>query len=135
MDVNATHLAQPGPLPGRRASNRKGNPMMKRLVWVGLLALAPMDASAQQTRLTALFKARRATSRWYIESLAAMATAEPAQATARHYTECLTRSRVNARQLANYLREYVRARPELHDSSIQHAMNNYLNALCGQPSG
>jgi hypothetical protein len=61
MDVNATHLAQPGPLPGRRASNRKGNPMMKRLVWVGLLALAPMDASAQQTRLTALFKARRAT--------------------------------------------------------------------------
>jgi hypothetical protein len=71
----------------------------------------------------------------YIESLAAMATAEPAQTTARHYTECLTRSRVNARQLANYLREYVRARPELHDSSIQHAMNNYLNALCGQPSG
>jgi nitrate reductase assembly molybdenum cofactor insertion protein NarJ len=69
----------------------------------------------------------------YIETLTAMATAEPAQTTARHYTECLTRSRVTARELANYLREYVRARPELRGSSIQHAMDTYLNALCGRP--
>jgi len=50
----------------------------------------------------------------YIGTLATMATAEPAQTTARHYTDCVTRSRLTAGQLANYLREYVRARPELH---------------------
>ena len=65
----------------------------------------------------------------------AMAATEPAQRTAQHYSQCITRSRLTTRQLANYLREYGRARPELHGSSIQHAMNNYLNALCGQPAG
>jgi hypothetical protein len=69
----------------------------------------------------------------YIDTLATIATTEPAQTTVRHYSQCITRSRLTPRQLANYLREYVRARPELHGSSIQHAMDNYLNALCGQP--
>jgi hypothetical protein len=68
----------------------------------------------------------------YIETLATVATTEPAETTARHYSHCITRSRLTARQLANYLREYVRVRPELHGSSVQHAMNHYLNALCGQ---
>jgi hypothetical protein len=68
----------------------------------------------------------------YIETLATIAATQPDQTTTRHYSECIMRSRLTARQLANYLREYVRARPELHGSSVQHAMNHYLNALCGQ---
>jgi hypothetical protein len=68
----------------------------------------------------------------YIETLAAISATQPDQTTVPHYSQCITRSRLTARQLANYLREYVRARPELHDSSVQHAMNHYLNALCGQ---
>jgi hypothetical protein len=64
----------------------------------------------------------------------AMAATEPAQRTAQHYSQCITRSRLTTRQLANYLREYGRARPELQANSVQDAMNNYLNALCGRPS-
>src|SRR5262249_9504002 len=69
----------------------------------------------------------------HIETLAAIAATEPAQTTARHYSDCIMRSRLTARQLANYLREYVRARPELQGSSVQHAMDSYLDALCGRP--
>jgi hypothetical protein len=50
-------------------------------------------------------------------------------------TQCITRSRLTSKQLANYLREYGRARPEMQANSVQDAMNNYLNALCGQPPG
>jgi hypothetical protein len=63
----------------------------------------------------------------------AMAATEPAQKTARHYNQCITRSRLTRRQLANYLREYGRARPQMQANSVQDAMNNYLNELCGQP--
>jgi hypothetical protein len=63
----------------------------------------------------------------------AMAATEPAQRTAQHYSQCITRSRLTSKQLANYLREYGRARPEMQANSVQDAMNNYLNALCGQP--
>ena len=63
----------------------------------------------------------------------AMAAMEPAQTTAQHYSQCIRRSRLTTRQLANYLREYGRARPEMQANPIQDAMNNYLNALCGQP--
>ena len=65
----------------------------------------------------------------------AMAPTEPAQTTAQHYSQCITRSRLTSRQLANYLREYGRARPEMQAKSVQAAMNGYLNALCGQPPG
>ena len=68
-----------------------------------------------------------------LDTLAVAATA-PAQGTAQHYSQCITRSRLTTRQLANYLREYGRARPELQANSVQDAMNNYLNALCGRPS-
>jgi len=64
----------------------------------------------------------------------AMAATEPAQRTAQHYSQCIARSRLTTRQLANYLREYGRARPELQANSVQDAMNNYLNALCGRPA-
>ena len=65
----------------------------------------------------------------------AMAATEPAQRTARHYNQCITRSGLTSRQLANYLREYGRARPQMQANSVQDAMNNYLNELCGQPPG
>src|SRR5215831_14709929 len=52
---------------------------------------------------------------------------------ARHHSECIVRSRLTPRELANYLREYGRARPELHGSSVQHAIDSYLDALCGRP--
>src|SRR5262245_60516894 len=68
-----------------------------------------------------------------IDSLEPMAATEPAQRTARHYTECFMRSRLTAGQLADFLREYVRARPEMHGSYVQRAINDYLNALCGRP--
>jgi hypothetical protein len=58
---------------------------------------------------------------------------QPAQRAARHYSECIMRSRLTARDLANFLREYARARPELQRGSVQRAMNDYLNALCGRP--
>jgi hypothetical protein len=64
-----------------------------------------------------------------------MAATEPAQRTAQHYSQCITRSRLTSKQLANYLREYGRARPEMQANSVQDAMNNYVNALCGQPPG
>jgi hypothetical protein len=69
----------------------------------------------------------------YIESLATMAATQPTQTTARHHSECIIRSRLTPRQLANYLLVYGRARPELHGSSVQHAMDSYLDALCGRP--
>jgi hypothetical protein len=69
----------------------------------------------------------------YIESLATMAVTQPTQTTARHHSECIVRSRLTPRELANYLREYGRARPELHGSSVQHAIDSYLDALCGRP--
>jgi hypothetical protein len=69
----------------------------------------------------------------YIESLATMAATQPTQTTVRHHSECIIRSRLTPRQLANYLLVYGRARPELHGSSVQHAMDSYLDALCGRP--
>jgi hypothetical protein len=68
-----------------------------------------------------------------LDSLETMTATEPAQRTARHYTQCLMRSRLTAGQLADFLREYVRARPEMQGSSVQRAINDYLNALCGRP--
>jgi hypothetical protein len=69
----------------------------------------------------------------FIDTLATMAATEPAQRTARHYSQCIMRSQLTAWQLANFLREYVRARPELQGSFVQRAMADYLNALCGRP--
>src|SRR4029453_14171103 len=43
----------------------------------------------------------------------AMAATEPTQRPAQHYRQCITRSRLTSKQLANYLREYGRARPEM----------------------
>jgi hypothetical protein len=63
----------------------------------------------------------------FIDMLATMAATQPAQRAARHYTQCIMRSQLTAWQLANFLREYARARPELQPSSVQHAMNDYLN--------
>ena len=68
-----------------------------------------------------------------IEMLGTIAGPEPAQRAARHYSQCIVRSQLTASQLASFLREYVRARPELRGSSVQSAMNDYLNALCGRP--
>ena len=68
-----------------------------------------------------------------IDTLETMAATEPAHRTARHYTQCIMRSQLTARELANFLREYVRARPQLQGSSVQRAINDYLNALCGRP--
>jgi hypothetical protein len=65
--------------------------------------------------------------------LATMAGPEPAQRAARHYSQCIMRSQLTAKQLASFLREYGRARPELQGRSVQDAMNDYLNALCGRP--
>ena len=69
----------------------------------------------------------------FIDTLRTMAATEPAQLAARHYSQCIMRSRLTAMQLANFLREYVRARPEMQGSSVQHAIDDYLNALCGRP--
>ena len=66
------------------------------------------------------------------DTLSSMAATEPAQRAARHYSQCIMRSQLTAGQLANFLREYVRARPELRGSSVQLAMHDYLNALCGR---
>src|SRR5262249_14502425 len=68
-----------------------------------------------------------------IEMLGTIAGPEPAQRAARHYSQCIVRSHLTASQLASFLPEYVRARPELRGSSVQSAMNDYLKALCGRP--
>jgi hypothetical protein len=46
-----------------------------------------------------------------IDMFATVAGPEPAQRAARHYSRCIMRSRLTARQLASFLREYGRARP------------------------
>jgi hypothetical protein len=69
----------------------------------------------------------------FIDTLATTAATHPAQRAARHYSECIMRSQLTAGQLADFLREYARARPELQRGSVQRAMNDYLNALCGRP--
>jgi hypothetical protein len=69
----------------------------------------------------------------YIARSIEMLGIEPAQRAARHYRQCIVRSQLTASQLSSFLREYVRARPELRGSSVQSAMNDYLNALCGRP--
>ena len=69
----------------------------------------------------------------FIDTLATRAATQPAQRAARHYSECIMRTQLTARQLADFLREYARARPELQRGSVQRAMNDYLNALCGRP--
>jgi hypothetical protein len=69
----------------------------------------------------------------YVDTLATIATTDPSQMTAQHFTQCIMRSRLTRTELANYLQEYVRARPELHGSSVQHGMDSYLDALCGRP--
>jgi hypothetical protein len=61
----------------------------------------------------------------FIDTLATMAATQPAQRAARHYSECIMRSQLTARHLADFLREYARARPELQRGSVQRAMNNY----------
>jgi hypothetical protein len=43
----------------------------------------------------------------YIDSLATIAMTEPAQTTVRHYSQCITRSRLTPTELADYLREYA----------------------------
>ncbi|HET7020541.1 MAG TPA: hypothetical protein VFI58_07485 [Xanthobacteraceae bacterium] len=68
----------------------------------------------------------------YFEILATMAATQPTQTTARHHSECIVRSRLTPREFADYLREYGRARPQLHGSSVQHAIDSYLDALCGR---
>jgi hypothetical protein len=68
-----------------------------------------------------------------IEILLTMAGPGPAQRAARHYSQCIVRSQLTAGELASFLRECVKTRPELQGNSVQAAMNNYLNALCGQP--
>jgi hypothetical protein len=68
-----------------------------------------------------------------IDSLETMAATEAAQRTAQHYSQCLMRSRLTARELADFLREYVRARPEMQGTSVPRAINDYLNVLCGRP--
>ena len=69
----------------------------------------------------------------FIDTLATMAATQPAERAARHYSECIMRSHLTPRQLANFLREYARARPELQRGSVQRAMHDYLSALCGRP--
>jgi hypothetical protein len=61
----------------------------------------------------------------------AMAATEPTQRPAQHYRQCITRSRLTSKQLANYLREYGRARPEMQANSVQDAITlmRYADSL------
>src|SRR5262249_14102152 len=68
-----------------------------------------------------------------LQKMQRLASTHPTQRAARHYSECIMRSQLTARQLANFLREYARARPELQRGSVQRAMNDFLNAPCGRP--
>ena len=70
----------------------------------------------------------------FIDTLRTMAATEPAQLAARHYSQCIMRTRLTARQLANFLREYVRARPEMQGSSVQHAIKITLVRYAEGPS-
>jgi hypothetical protein len=54
----------------------------------------------------------------FIDTLATTAATHPAQRAARHYSECIMRSQLTAGQLADFLREYARARPELQRGSV-----------------
>ena len=115
----------------------KGAPVFKYAA-VSLLLSCPYSAVVHQDFTFSQWERLRDDDRAahiavFIDTLATMAATQPAQRAARHYSECIMRSRLTARDLANFLREYARARPELQRGSVQRAMNDYLNALCGRP--
>ena len=63
-----------------------------------------------------------------------MAATEPAQLAARHYSQCITRSQLTAEQLASFLGEYGRARPELQAAPFNAPWPITLTRYAGAPS-
>jgi hypothetical protein len=51
-----------------------------------------------------------------------------------HYYNCIKGANMQNGQLANNLQEYVRARSDLQDGTVQEAMLHYLGQLCGSPT-
>jgi hypothetical protein len=52
----------------------------------------------------------------------------------RHYYNCIKRTNMQNGQLSNNLQEYVRARSDLQQGTVQEAMLHYLGELCGSPT-
>lgn len=50
-----------------------------------------------------------------------------------HYRKCLVQQKMLNSQLAEHVREYASARPDLQSRGVVAAMLNYLVALCGKP--
>jgi hypothetical protein len=52
---------------------------------------------------------------------------------AQHYSECVAKSGMTNRQLAQNVRTYAATKPELQGGNVQVALVRYLLELCGKP--
>ncbi len=66
------------------------------------------------------------------DSLIIYADDDARRSLSRHYSGCLGRSHMNNGQLATNVRSYAATRPELQADSVQYALAQYLQALCGE---
>jgi hypothetical protein len=66
--------------------------------------------------------------------MATVTSSPQGQRASQHYNECLYNAKLNSIQLANNVREYAKAKPQLHAQPVQFALMEYLIALCGLPN-
>jgi hypothetical protein len=111
--------------------------LMRRLVILGLLMLAPSSAGAeylnyeQWAALSPDLRAAYMTGTY--DSLVGFVATPEEFRMARHYVDCLLRAQMSNTQLSENVREYAAPRPKFHGSTPQHALVSYLIELCGKP--
>jgi hypothetical protein len=111
-------------------------PLMRRLVILGLLLLAPSSAGAtfytyaQWAALPPDVRSAYITGAY--DALVTYNTTPQEEATAKHYAECLFRAKMTNVQLSENVREFAAAHPKFQGSTPQYALVNYLIELCGK---
>jgi hypothetical protein len=111
--------------------------LMRRLVILGLLLLAPSSAGAtfytyaQWAALSPDLRAAYMTGAY--DALVTYITTPQEEAMAKHYAECLFRAKMTNSQLSENVREFTAAHPKFQGATPQYALVNYLIELCGKP--
>lgn len=67
------------------------------------------------------------------DALVSFANDEGDQRVATHYQQCIARSKMNNAQMADNIRSFTSARPELQGNPVGGALIAYLIKLCGMP--
>jgi hypothetical protein len=68
-----------------------------------------------------------------IDSLASWADTASNKKMSEHILSCLKTTNITLTQLGDNLKTYTSVRPKLRPGSVQAALIDYLNALCGEP--